>query len=214
LDISPENITVISWILPQTNATKVDQRKETHFPSERWARARIFGEEVNVKLRNYILTVLKQSKIEASAPIFSPQYGRKQSEQYGIASSWSERHAAYAAGLGTFGLSDGLITSKGMAMRIGSVIAHIKVPPNNRPYNDHNAYCLFYRNGTCGECIKRCPIGAITETGHDKILCQQYGEMCREYLLRHYNLKGARGCGFCQTGVPCESGIPKGIKTS
>lgn len=29
-------------------------------------------------------------------------------------SNWSERHAAYVCGLGTFGLSKGLITDKGM----------------------------------------------------------------------------------------------------
>ena len=33
-------------------------------------------------------------------------------------STWSERHAMYAAGLGTFGLSKGLITKKGMARLI------------------------------------------------------------------------------------------------
>jgi len=38
----------------------------------------------------------------------------------GPASSWSERHAAYAAGLGTFSLNDALITPKGIAHRLGS----------------------------------------------------------------------------------------------
>ena len=38
------------------------------------------------------------------------------SEKYAYASTWSERHAAYAAGLGTFGLSDGLITAAGQGM--------------------------------------------------------------------------------------------------
>ena len=37
-------------------------------------------------------------------------------------SKWSERHAAYACGLGTFGLSKGLITEKGMAGRFASII--------------------------------------------------------------------------------------------
>lgn len=29
-----EKLTVLSWILPQTEKTKTDQRKKTHFPSE------------------------------------------------------------------------------------------------------------------------------------------------------------------------------------
>ncbi len=41
--VNPEELTVICWILPQTSATKYDQRKETRMPSERWARARIMA---------------------------------------------------------------------------------------------------------------------------------------------------------------------------
>jgi len=39
------DLTVISWILPQTDRTKSDNRREAAYPSERWARARIFGEK-------------------------------------------------------------------------------------------------------------------------------------------------------------------------
>jgi len=82
-----------------------------------------------------------------------------QSERYGFASAWSERHVAYASGLGTFGLCDGLITPKGKAMRCGSVAAQIQVPPTPRPYQDHHAYCLHFSQGSCGLCITRCPSG-------------------------------------------------------
>ena len=44
-----------------------------------------------------------------------------------------QRHAAHAAGLGTFGLCDGLITAKGKAMRAGSVVARIAVAQTPRP---------------------------------------------------------------------------------
>lgn len=214
--VTPDQLTVISWILPQTEATKADHRKENHFPCDRWARSRYFGEKVNDKLRRHVVEVLKHKGIEAVAPMLSPLWERKRSERYGFASTCSERHAAYAAGLGTFGLSDGLITPRGKAMRTGSVIAHMNVPPSERPYTDHHAYCLFYANGTCGECIDRCPIGAITEKGHDKKLCLKYIGMTREYVKRHFGFSGEQGrygCGFCQTGVPCESGIPKGIES-
>ena len=66
---------------------------------------------------------------------------------YVFASLLSERHAAYAAGLGTFGLCDGLITPKGKAMRCGSVVARIQIAATPRPYEDHHAYCLFYAKG-------------------------------------------------------------------
>lgn len=206
-----EKITVISWILPQTEATKKDHREETHFPSERWARSRIFGEEFNVKLRNHLVNFLTDNGVEAVAPMLSPLYESKTSAKYGYASTWSERHAAFASGLGTFGLSDGLITPVGKAMRTGSVIANLYIKPTERAYVNHNAYCLHYMKGTCGLCIKRCPIGAITEKGHDKLTCSKYVGMTRKYVPRHLAFNGY-GCGFCQTSVPCESGIPEALK--
>jgi ferredoxin len=203
-----DKITVISWILPQTDATKRDHRKETHFPSERWARSRIFGEEFNNKLRQHMVDGFSEKDIEAAAPLLSPLLERKTSSKYGYASTWSERHAAYAAGLGTFGLSDGLITPVGIAMRTGSVVANLYIDPTKRSYDNHNAYCLFYMKGTCRKCIERCPIGAITWEGHNKATCSKYVRMTRQYVQRHYGFKGY-GCGFCQTGVSCESGIPE-----
>jgi len=47
-DATADQLTVISWILPHIRATKQDNRTQTFYPAERWARARIFGEEVNV----------------------------------------------------------------------------------------------------------------------------------------------------------------------
>jgi epoxyqueuosine reductase QueG len=151
--------------------------------------------------------VLNNNGIEAVAPLLSPLWKSQTSQKYGYASTWSERHAAYAAGLGAFGLSDGLITPVGKAMRTGSVVASLSIKPTERPYDNHNAYCLFHMKGTCGKCMERCPIGAITKEGHNKLICRNYVRMTRKYVPRHYGFEGY-GCGFCQTAVPCESGIP------
>ena len=70
---------------------------------------------------------------------------------YAPCSNWSERHAAYAAGLGTFGLCDGLITQVGKAVRVGSVVAQVAVPASKRPYGDHQAYCNHDKG--CRACI-------------------------------------------------------------
>ena len=207
LRVTPDQLTVISWVLPQTEATKSDNRKQTFYPSERWARARIYGEEVNVKLRKHVVTILQEAEFEAVAPMISPLWESRTSERYGRASTWSERHAAHASGLGTFGLCDGLITPKGKAMRCGSVVARIRIPPTNRPYKDHHAYCLFFSKRICGKCIQRCPVGAISEIGHDKIKCSKHLQITRDYVRSHFGFKGY-GCGLCQTGVPCESKIP------
>jgi epoxyqueuosine reductase len=208
MNVAPGELTVISWILPQTVATKADNRKQSIYPAERWARARIFGEEVNEKLRGHVVAVLQKNGYPALAPALSDRWERKKSETYVFASTWSERHAAYAAGLGTFGLCDGLITPKGKAMRTGSVVARIKITPTPRPYTDHHAYCLFYTQGICGECISRCPVGALSQAGHDKLKCRNHiRPVTADYVKTHYGFDGY-GCGLCQTKVPCESKIP------
>jgi len=205
---APEELTVISWILPQTEKTRFDNRRATAVSAERWARSRKYGEEFNVKLRDYLAMVIRETGREAVAPVNSPAWKREESFRFGFASSWSERHAAFASGLGTFGLSDGLITPKGVAMRCGSVIARIAVPPSARPYTDHHAYCLFYGDGSCGKCIERCPAGAITSQGHDKEKCAAYVHNVSAASIQERFGFETSGCGLCQVGVPCEASIP------
>ena len=207
-DIQPGELTVISWILPHIKATRSDNRKETFYPSERWARGRIFGEKVNEKLRNHVLKALAANGYDAVAPAFTPQFSVRLSPDFGYASTWSERHAAYASGLGTFGLCDGLITAAGKAMRAGSVIARIDVAPTPRPYENHHEYCLHYTHGICGKCIKRCPVEAISETGKNKHLCRDHlFRVTSDHVTQTYGFDGY-GCGLCQTKVPCEFRIP------
>lgn len=209
INAAAEDLTVISWVLPQTKAAKSDNRRKKQFPSERWVRARIFGEQVNVKLRQYVVQSLTGRGFETVAPMLAPQWEKKISEEYGYASTWSERHIAYACGLGTFGLSDGLITPLGKAMRVGSAVVNCKLPVEPRPYTDHHAYCLHFTHGICGKCIARCPAGAITAKGHDKVKCKAYlRNEVAEYILSSYGFENGRGCGLCQTKVPCESRIP------
>lgn len=203
----PEELAVVSWVLPQTERTKADNRMQTRMPAERWARARIAGEAFNNHLRTSLAELLTRSGMPAVAPMCSQLWRRTDSQAFTYASTWSERHAAYAAGLGTFGLCDGLITPVGKAMRTGSVVVHARLPATPRPYTRHQEYCLYFSEGTCGECIPRCPAGALSETGHDKVACGAYVNETRNYVRSELGFEGY-GCGLCQTGVACESRIP------
>jgi epoxyqueuosine reductase QueG len=187
--------------------TKDENSKEKQYPSERWARAKHFGGLFASKLNAHIVETLKSAGYKAVAPY--ARFGNPQMcGRYYLASNWSERHAAYVSGLGTFGLCDGLITKRGKAMHCYSVIAKIQIPPTPRPYKSHHDYCLYYVNGSCGACIKRCPAKAISTKGHDKSRCYQY---CFGPAMQH--VRSTFGlddyaCGLCQTGVPCESKNP------
>ncbi len=206
-NVSAAELTVISWILPQRKRVRMANRRATDYPAEEWARIRVYGEEFNAALRRHVALCLEQVGHPAIAPMLAPNWTIVKSQRFSYASSWSERHAAFAAGLGTFGLCDGLITAKGKAMRAGSVVAKMSLKPSPRFYTGHQDYCLFHADGTCGKCIDRCPAGAITKSGHDKEKCRHHLVRSREYMKNTYNFEGY-GCGLCQVGVPCEAKIP------
>ena len=202
------DLRVIAWVLPITRTTRKENRLEKEATSRRWAHTRLYGEECNERLRSSMVSALEAEGYLALAPFQSKFFSTLKDSRIGHASNWSERHAAHAAGLGTFGLSDGLITPRGKAMRCGSVITSLLVKPTPRPYKDRGDYCLFHRRGTCMKCAGRCPVGAITEKGHDKDACKDFVfDTMTPYVKKTFEID-IHACGLCQTGVPCESRIP------
>ena len=110
IKVNPHDLSVISWILPQTKLTKEEQRKECLFPTRRATLARLNGEVFNNQIAKYVSKLINEKGYAAEAPGLSPYWENRRSEKYGFASTWSERHVAHICGLGTFGLSDALIT--------------------------------------------------------------------------------------------------------
>ena len=207
------NVSVISFAVPATLKTRESNRREEVICSPGWNHTRFEGQEAIARLSRHLITFLEDRGYIAVAPELAKWWETKMLPE-GMSSRWSQRHIAYAAGLGTFSLNDCFITPKGMAIRIGSVVCDLKLPPSSRIYADHYANCLFHSRGTCLKCVKRCPAGAISEKGHDKTKCMTYLNQMREIALRQGRLEGYigkayLGCGFCQTGVPCEDKIPK-----
>lgn len=204
---------VISWCLPVNEAARKANRKETWFPSRQWAWTRTFGEHMNDRMRKGLAEWLTASGYPSCAPALLPDFGFIEDSPVGIASPWSERHYAWAAGHGTFGISGGLITRRGIAHRLGSVVTSLKLEPDTREYGDDPfSWCLRSAAAAagkeaCGVCTKRCPVGSIGNSNaerdkepcneHDMVrISAQYGKL--------YEWEGVYGCGLCQTKVPCE----------
>jgi epoxyqueuosine reductase len=205
-----EQMSVISWVLPASEDTRKSNRQEKQFPSKLWAYTRNFGEACNNALRKHVVTFLEDLGHIAIAPTLSPTFQYLRDEKVGWASSWSERHIAYACGLGTFSLNDGFITPRGIAVRFGSVVTLLKLTPSEKKYRHYRENCLQFRNEKCGKCIPRCPAGAITEEGHDKDKCYEYirSEALQARRLEFGLQNPSSSCGLCQTDVPCEFEIP------
>jgi epoxyqueuosine reductase len=203
---SPEDISlhlsVISWILPITSKIRESNYRNTATPSRLWISVQPQGEKLLKALHEYVVEFLTKAGYLAVAPANQPYCNTKWVEERRF-SNWSEKHIAYAAGLGTFGLSGSLITERGIAHHCGSVVTNLALPASRRIAQNIYANCLFHTTGKCKACAARCPVGAITENGHDDRKCSNnLNEM--QNLEKKYNIIGHLGCGMCYTKVPCE----------
>lgn len=204
---------VISFFLPFTAQVRASNKLRHDLPydptlsnqhcSVEWLHARIEGQELIHVLSAEICLFLQRKGFRAIAPAISPEF--RLVDTY--VSNWSERHVAYASGLGTFSVSRALITEKGMAGRLGSVITDAEFEPTERPYESPFEYCI-----ACGACQHRCPITAIDlkrgiKDAKNQDLC---GPHVRGSILPPHGPNGIvrYGCGKCQVDVPCEHQNP------
>lgn len=208
---SDGDLVSISLVFPQEEATKREQRGQDRDPGPLWISSRNTWEPYMASVCGSIVETLSAYGIPAVAVDLLPELVWLTSERYGFAARWSHRHAAFVAGLGTFGLSDGLITRKGKAMRCTTILAKAKLAPDPRPYETHTAWCSYHKDGSCGVCMDRCPIGALTPQGHDKIACKAYEDKLRETMIQDGRMLPPYMlcCGLCQAGVPCQDRAPE-----
>ena len=176
-------VSVIAFVLPITYNTRLTLRRETHVPSLRWNHTRWQGQDFIWELSRYVAGLLEKFSYHAVVPQLENFFEEKELHD-GRTSNWSQRHATYAAGLGTFSLSDGFITPKGVAVRCGSVVTNLELSPSPRTYENHLSNCLFHRDRSCRRCIERCPAGAISEQGHDKIMCRDFSNNEQPIILK------------------------------
>lgn len=192
-----EGKTVISLFFSFTEAVKKSNRESVGNPSSAWLHGRIEGQQYIFTYMKNLSEVLEAQRIKTCVPGLDSRFTQIKEEGV-FASNWSERHTAFICGLGTFGLSKGIITEKGMAGRLGSIIVDQEIAADVRKYTEIYEYCSM-----CGACVRRCPAEAITlEEGKDHVKCNACLQATKAAFAPRF------GCGLCQTKVPCESRIP------
>lgn len=199
---------VISFFFPFSEQVRIRQREEKRETTPEWLHGRIEGQEAMLAFTRRIEEGIREAGYQACIPFLDPRFavmnagrgiaGYETQDPALFSSTWSERHVAFISGLGTFGLSRGIITEKGMAGRFCSIVTDMELPVTQRPYQEIYEWCIF-----CGKCAVRCPVGAITmESGKDHVPCSaRIADTKKRYAPRY-------GCGQCQTAVPCEDKRP------
>jgi epoxyqueuosine reductase QueG len=199
----PEAKSVISFFLPFSRALKKTYDRKSSLPSLEWVSGRVNGEVFLNAARRALARYLEKQGGRALIPYLDRRYQTTNARP-----NWSERHVAFAAGVGTFGHHCGLLTVKGAAGRIGSVVTDLKIVPTKRPYTKVYEYCLLHFDGSCGACIQRCPVKAISVAGKNHKICLTNGDTNIRPTFRDW---GYHSCGHCQNNLPCSDGIPTKI---
>lgn len=200
----PGAVSVVSFFLPFSKAIRDSNRGDLERPSELWLHGRTEGQIFLNRAAMYLAELLREAGGEVVIPAMDPAFSvlrdatRAERGEPPYVSNWSERHAAFTAGLGTFSLSKHLITEKGVCGRFGSLITDLPLSVTPRPYTDPYEYCTF-----CGACRKRCSVNAIGALEKDNRICSDFQrQMLERFAPRH-------ACGKCQLSVPCETRRPK-----
>lgn len=188
-EIFPEAKTVVSFFLPfEKELVKLNWKSRE--PVKEWILAKGETDSLIEKINEKVKDELAKDGIKAVVPSIIFNYKNR-----GFDITWSHKSAAYAAGMGTFGVHHMLITKTGCAGRFGTILISAEIPVTPRPAEE---FCRYKKGEKCLVCVDRCPAGAITIKGLDKEKC---------FRLLQENIKAfpelnQLACGKCATG-PC-----------
>lgn len=191
-DFLPEANVVVSCFLP-FKETIGQSNVQGRLASETWAMAYLVTNAMMGELNESLVGLLRALGYRTALPQDTGIIPKV------LKSRWSQRHIAYLAGHGTFGVNNMLITDQGSCGRFFSLVAELPIKPDT-PLQEER--CLFKAKGACGVCIERCVTGALQADRFDREVCFR---LCMENDARY---SGADVCGKCVVGVPCSFTCP------
>lgn len=198
-DLLPGTRAVVSFFLPFARWVVEANLRHRERVAREWAMAYRETNTLIGRITDQLTELLAGRGIRAAAEPATHNF-----DPVTLVSRWSHKSVAVIAGLGGFGLHQMVITDAGCAGRFGSLVldADLAVPevePRQR--------CLYFHDGSCLECISRCPVSALDAGAPlDKQACHEHLHSVAE----HYQALGLVDvCGKCAIG-PCsiESAVP------
>lgn len=196
-DILIEAKTVITYFLPFEDSIALSNIVGKS-SSKEWAKAYIETNRLIASINDNLIESIELFGYKAAKlpPSRNMNYET-------LMSVWSNRHVAYVAGLGTFGLNNMLITKNGCCGRLGNVVTNIEIQPTKRLDIE---CCLYKYDGSCELCVDKCVNNALSTDNFDRFKCF---DICTENNELHKELGGeAQVCGKCLVGLPCSFESP------
>lgn len=195
-DFLPGATIVVSYFLPFAESVAASNLNGREASAE-WAQAYSVTNDVAATLNDHLVEVVNGMGHRAAVPKNIGLISRDV-----LLSRWSQRHVAWLAGHGAFGINNMLISEAGCCGRYFSIVTDLPATPDAAATRER---CLYKLKGTCKACVRRCVAGALREDGFDRDKCY---EMC---LINEAAHPGADVCGKCDVGLPCSFRAPQSI---
>ena len=200
-DLLPGARSVVSFFLPfDPKVVEANTKGRTNVARE-WAVAYVETNALIGRVTSSLISVLAEQGVRAVA---EPATGNF--DPVTLISRWSHKSVAVISGLGSFGLHHMVITDAGCAGRLGSLVVDAELPAVAHQAKER---CLYFKDGSCLECVMRCPVGALDQDGIlDKQRCWV---RCLEVAKGFEEVGVAEVCGKCVIG-PCalQSAVEEG----
>ena len=193
-ELLPEVKTVISFFIPFTRQVVEANRKAWPEPAREWVLSYHDCNRLIDDTGDSLVQYLREQGFAALNTSSTDNYDPER-----LIAGWSHRSAALVAGLGSLGLNRMLITAKGCAGRLGSVLTSAALPPGARAERE---YCPYFVDGSCGFCVKNCPQQALSFEDKQDLQRRSCLEQCEKPTPHRSEPGGAQCCGKCVMG-PC-----------
>ena len=183
---------VISFFLPFDYWVVEANAQDREEVAREWAQAYVETNRLIERITKHLIESLAGQGIHAAAEPPTHNF-----DPISLVSHWSHKSIAVIAGLGSFGLHHMVITDSGCAGRFGSLVIDADLPISPAQPKER---CLYFHDGSCLECILRCPADALDENGPiDRQRCYQ---RLRGVAKEYEHLALVEVCGKCAIG-PC-----------
>lgn len=187
---------LIVFFIPFTKELVLKNRK-TSRPCRDWGVAYIRTNDLIGRLSQALADRLKELGFASALTPATHNF-----DEVKLMSRWSHKHLAYLAGLGRFGVNCQMITPKGCAGRLGSLVTEAR--PKEIPLIESEEACLLKAGRKCGKCMEACPVDALAPDFFDRRRCWDRLVANREELEHFQDLpESTHVCGKCLAMTPC-----------
>ena len=200
IHVMPEDLvadarTVVSFFLPFARWVVEANAREREAVAREWALAYVETNALISSISRHVAEALGGRGIGVGTVPATHNF-----DEETLHSGWSHKSVAVIAGLGSFGVHQMVITDAGCAGRFGSLVLDAEIPVESPEPRER---CLAFYDGSCMECVARCPAGALDASGPlDKHRCHEH---LHGVARRYQELGLADVCGKCAIG-PCSFG--------